>query len=99
MSVISAEKKLTCKTGGIGCRRRGDNFLLYCPHRDDYEQLIEKLTAELYFEKDAVGKVTLRFGVFPYASQEPEIEQRFVFANIAAKIVANDPTKTCGYYP
>ena len=92
-------KKLARKTGGIGCRQRGDIFLLYCPHRDDYEQLIEKFTSGLYFEKDAVGKVTMRFGVFPNAAQEPEIEQRFVCAGIAADNAANDPKTICGYYP
>jgi diguanylate cyclase (GGDEF)-like protein len=92
-------KKLARKTGGIGCRQRGDVFLVYCPHRDDYEQLIEKLSAELYFEKDAVGKVELRFGVFPNAAQEPEIEKRFVLAGIAADIAANDPGKSLGTVP
>ena len=92
-------KKLARKTGGIGCRQRGDTFLLYCPHRDDYEQLIEKFTSGLYFEKDAVGKVTMRFGVFSNAAQEPEIEQRFVCAGIAADNAANDPKTICGYYP
>ena len=92
-------KKLARKTGGIGCRQREDSFLLYCPHRDDYVQLIEKFTAGLYFEKDAVGKVTMRFGVFPNAAQEPEIEQRFVCAGIAADNAANDPKTICGYYP
>ncbi len=33
-------RKLARKTGGIGCRKGGDTFLLYCPHREDYEQLI-----------------------------------------------------------
>lgn len=28
-------KKLARKTGGIGCRKGGDTFLLYCPHRED----------------------------------------------------------------
>ncbi len=92
-------KKLARKTGGIGCRQRGDAFLVYCPHREDYEQLIEKLIAGLYFEKDAVGKVTMRFGVFPNAAQEPEIEKRFVCAGIAADNAANDPKTICGYYP
>ena len=91
-------KKLARKTGGIGCRQRADAFLLYCPHRDDYEQLIGKLIAELYFEKDAAGKVALRFGVYPNAEQEPEIEQRFVLAGIAADVAPRKPGERCGYY-
>lgn len=91
-------KKLARKTGGIGCRKSGDTFLLYCPHRDDYEQLIEKFTADLYVEKDTAKKVTLRFGVFSNAEQETEVEQRFDYAGIAAAIAENDPERICGYY-
>lgn len=91
-------RKLARKTGGIGCRKGGDTFLLYCPHREDYEQLIGKFTADLYVEKDTAEKVTLRFGVFANAEQEPDVEQRFVYAGIAAEIADHDPNRIVGYY-
>ena len=91
-------RKLARKTGGIGCRQRGDAFWLYVPHRKDYEQLIERFTADLYIEKETAEKVTLRFGVYANAGQEPDIEQRFIFAGIAADIAVNDPKQICGYY-
>ena len=91
-------RKLARKTGGIGCRQRGDAFWLYVPHRKDYEQLIERFTADLYIEKETAEKVTLRFGVYANAGQEPDIEQRFIFAGIAADIAVNDPKRICGYY-
>ena len=91
-------KKLSRKTGGIGCRKGGDTFLLYCPHREDYEQLIGKFTADLYVEKDTAEKVTLRFGVFANAEQETDVERRFVYAGIAAEIADHDPDRICGYY-
>lgn len=77
-------RKLARKTGGIACRERGDTFLLYCPHRDDYEQLLKKFMKDLYVEEDTSEKVELRFGVFVNAEQETEIEDRFACAKIAA---------------
>jgi len=97
-SIGAGIKKLARKTGGIGCRNGGDLFLLYCPHQENYEQLIERFTADLFVEKDTAEKVTLRFGVFPNAEQEADIEQRFIYAGVAADITANDPEKVCGYY-
>ena len=91
-------RKLARKTGGIGCRKGGDTFLLYCPHRADYEQLIGRFTADLYVEKDTAEKVTLRFGVFANAEREPDVEQRFAYAGIAAEIAENHPDRICGYY-
>ena len=91
-------RKLARKTGGIGCRQEGDTFLLYCPHQDDFEQLVKALLSDLFVEKETESKVALRFGVFSYAQQEPDIEERFVRAKIAADSVAYDPTKVCGFY-
>ena len=91
-------RKLVRKTGGIGCWNREDSFLLYCSHQDDYEQLIERLTSDLFVERDTAEKVTLRFGVFPNAKREADIGQRFIFAGIAADVAANDPERICGYY-
>jgi len=91
-------RKLARKTGGIGCRQGGDTFLMYCPHRDDYDQLIRKFTADLFVEKETADKVSLRFGVYANAEREPDIDQRFVCAGIAAEMAAADPGKICGYY-
>ncbi len=91
-------RKLATKTGGIGCRQDSDTFLLYCPHRDDYEQLIMKFNNNLFVEKETAEKVHLRFGVFAEADREPDIEKRFSLAKAAADSVANDPDRICGYY-
>jgi diguanylate cyclase (GGDEF)-like protein len=91
-------RKLARKTGGIVCRRDGDTFLLYCPHQDDYEKLIEDFLADLDSEKAVTDKVDLRFGVFIDAQQYPDPEERFVRAKIAADRVIDDKQKKCGYY-
>ena len=91
-------RKLLRKTGGIGCREGDDTFLLYCPHQDDYGQLIGEFLSEVFAEKEFEGKVSLRFGMFSDAQLEPDIEERFVRAKIAADRVKDDPQKLCGFY-
>ena len=96
-NIGSGIRQLARKTGGIGCRTGGDTFLLYCPHRNDYEQLLRKFTDEVFVEKEMTEKVHLRFGVFLRAGKEPDIEERFTRARAAADSVGNDPQKICGY--
>lgn len=89
--------KLARRVGGIGCREEGDAFLLYCPHQDDYEQLLEKFMADLFVEKETASKVSLKFGVYANAQQEPDIEERFDRAKRAADNVENG-SQSIGFY-
>ena len=90
--------KLARKTGGIGCRKEGDTFLLYCPHQNDYEELFQKFLEDLFIDEDTADKVTLRFGVCANAQLEPDIEERFIRAKHAADSAADDPHKVFGYF-
>ena len=91
-------KNLLRKTGGIGGRRERDAFLLYCPHRNDYGVLLKRFVDDLFFEDEIADKVTLRFGIYSYAQEEAEIEERFIRAKIAADRVERDPQKIYGFY-
>ncbi len=91
-------RKLARKTGGIGCRRGVDTFLLYCPHQDDYTQLIERFNTDLFVDRDAAEKVSLRFGAYENAEREPDIEKRFSRARTAAGSTVDYPEKPYGYY-
>lgn len=97
-SVGISIRKLARKTGGIGCRQGGDTFLLYCAHQDDYEQLFREFLADVFSEKEMAEKVSLRFGVFVDAKQEPDVDERFVRAEIAADRIEDDPQTICGFY-
>ena len=77
-------RKLARRTGGIGCRQDGDTFLLYCPHQEDYEELLKEFLSDVCADPQIAERVSLRFGVFSDARQETEIEERFVRAKIAA---------------
>ncbi len=91
-------RKLARKTGGISCRESGDTFLLYGQHQDDYEKLLKEFTSELFADEKIADNISIRFGVFTYAGQEVDIEERFERARIAADRVKNDPEKICGFY-
>lgn len=90
--------KLARRIGGIGCRKEGDTFLLYCPHQDDYEQLLARFIDDVFVEKETASKVTLRFGVFANAQQEADIEERFVCARIAADSLDVATQEVVGFY-
>jgi diguanylate cyclase (GGDEF)-like protein len=93
----TALRKLARETGGIGCRQGGDTFLLYCPHQHSYEHLLEEFMSEV-FDKEIENKVNLRVGIYLDAQQEPEIEERFARAIIAADRVKDNPDAVCGFY-
>ena len=97
-SIGTCVRKLAQKTGGIGCRKDGDIFLLYCPHQIDYEQLFKEFLSEIYADEEMADKISMRFGVFADARQVTEIEERFVRAKIAADRVKDDPQSICGFY-
>ena len=90
-------RQLVRKMGGIGCRKGDDTFLLYCPHQDDYEDLLQRFLDNLFVDEEVADKVWLKFGVFPNAGQEPNIEERFACAKVAADSM-EDSTRICGYY-
>ncbi len=91
-------RRLARKTGGIGGRRGLDTFLLYCPHQENYEKLLEEFLAGLFTDKETAGRVSMRFGVFANAQDEPDIEERFACADIAAEETKKDPGKLYGVY-
>jgi diguanylate cyclase (GGDEF)-like protein len=91
-------RKLARKTGGISCRENEDTFLLYCQHQDDYEKLLKEFLSDLFAEEKIADNINVRFGVYTNAQQEPDMEERFERARIAADRVRNDPEKICGFY-
>ena len=97
-SIGAGIRKLARRTGGIGCREAGDTFLLYCPRQDNYEELIREFLSEVLTEEEMKGKNVLRFGLFTNACQEPDIEERFVRAKIAADRVKDDPQIIGSFY-
>ncbi|MGX8687235.1 MAG: GGDEF domain-containing response regulator, partial [bacterium] len=97
-SIGTGLRKLARETGGISCREEDDTFLLYCPHQEDYERLFTEFLSKAFAEEETADRIKIRFGVFVNAQQEPEMDERFERARIAADRVKNDPEKICGFY-
>ena len=78
--------------GGIVCRRDGDTFLIYCPHRENYEDILEMAATGMD------SRVRLRMGVYPHVDKSLDIERRFDRAKLASDTVRDSFTKTVGLY-
>jgi len=78
--------------GGIVCRRDGDTFLIYCPHRGRYEDILKEATTGMD------SRVRLRMGVYPNVDKSLDIERRFDRAKLASDTVRDSFTRTVALY-
>ena len=84
---------------GIVCRREADTFLIYCPHREDYEAILDHVSAGLLEESGEAGtRVRLRMGVYAHVDKSVEMEHRFDRAKMAADKIRNNFTKSVAFY-
>ncbi len=81
-------------SGGIVCRREADTFLVYCPHRTDYDEIL-RLAANCMGEEN---QVRVRIGVYSEADRGMEMEQRFDRAKLAADTVKNSYSSSLAMY-
>ena len=95
-----AEKALSVisDAGGIVCRGEADMFMLYCPHRTDYEELLDKLTITLMDSESGENRIRLRMGVYPEVDKSLDIERRFDRAKMAADSVRGNLAKPIGFF-
>ena len=83
--------------GGIVSRRDADNFLVYCPHREIYADILNQATRDLV-SKDGSLKIRLRMGVYSNADKSIDIERRFDRAKLAADTIRNNFNKSIAIY-
>ena len=84
--------------GGIVCRREADTFMIYCPHREDYDTLLERVSVALLDEETSGNRIRLRMGVYSNVDRTIDIERRFDRAKMAADTVKDSFTKAIGVY-
>ena len=89
---------LAQQTGGTACRREADTFMLYCPRREDYQELLDSLLSGLTEEDQTSNRIRLRMGIYPDADRAMDIERRFDRAKMAADSVQGSFTRTIGIY-
>ena len=86
-------------SGGIACRQEADTFMLYCPHREDYKDVLDQLSAGLFEEdRTAANRVRLRMGVYSDVDKSIDIERRFDRAKMASDSVRGNYSRTIGLY-
>ena len=91
-------RQISRQVGGVACRRGADNFLIYCPHMEDYESILDKASEGLVEEDVSSHRVRLRMGVYSEVDKSLQIERRFDYANIAANTVKSGYRKAIGIY-
>ena len=89
---------ITRETGGVACHRSGDVFLIYCPHREDYEELLQKASEGLVGEDASADRVRLRMGVYSDVDKSFDIERRFEYARLAADTIRTGFGSGVGIY-
>lgn len=86
------------ETGGIACRSGADTFLIYLPHTDDYQGILETISAFLDGEGNIDNHVRVRMGVYSNVDKSLDIERRFDRAKMAADQIKDNYTKAIGIY-
>ena len=91
-------REMVRDSDGIVCRREGDTFLVYCPHREDYAAILESASVGLAGEGAAQNRVRLRMGVYASVDKAIDIERRFDRAKMAADTLRNNFAKSIALY-
>ena len=82
---------------GIASRTIADHFIIYCEHRDSYEDLMKHLLDGLtgMLQSD---RVSLRLGVYPDVDRTVDVERRFDRAQLACNTIRGIYTQNIAYY-
>ncbi len=91
-------KELVRDSGGIVCRRVADNFMVYCPHREDYQELLESASIGLAGGAAGNNRIRLRMGIYPCVDKSIDMERRFDRAKRASDSVRGSLARPIGIY-
>ena len=83
--------------GGIACRRKVDEFEIYCPHRASYSD-ISDFVRDGDTEAGRIAAARLRIGVYAKADKSLRVGQRFDRAKMAADSVRSGHAGEIGYF-
>ncbi|MBQ7669687.1 MAG: EAL domain-containing protein [Clostridia bacterium] len=83
---------------GFVCRHGEDIFYVYCPHNDDYRDMLRTASIGLSGEDYPENRVRLRMGVYEKVDKELEVERRFDRAKMACDKLRNSYTANIGVY-
>ena len=83
---------------GVACRQEGDTFMVYCPHREDYRELLARISAGAAGEGTGENRIRLRMGVYPSVDRTLDMERRFDRAKTAADASRNSYANAVSFY-
>ncbi len=84
--------------GGIVCRREADTFLIYCPHREDYDLILKGVSSGLTGDNGSDNRIRLRIGVYEHVDRSIDMERRFDRAKMAADTIRGNYLKHIAIY-
>ena len=96
--IADRAKEVISESGGIVCRSESDKYMIYCPHRTDYEELLDNLTIIFKDSESGENHIRLRMGVYPDVDKTLDIELRFDRAKMAADSVRGNLAKPIGFF-
>ena len=91
-------REMVQDSGGIVCRKEADTFLIYCPHREDYQAILDYASVDLAGGEGSGNRVRLRMGVYPNVDKRIEMERRFDRAKMAADTVRSSYMNSFALY-
>jgi diguanylate cyclase (GGDEF)-like protein len=91
-------RQIAREVGGVGCRSGADTFLIYCPHREDYQALLNRASEGLTEEETSGNRIRLRMGVYAEVDKALDIDRRFDYAKVASNTVKNGYRGAVGVY-
>ena len=96
---IGESIRIHCRTiGGVGCRRGVDTFLIYCPHRESYAEMLQEISDGFKGDETVANRVHMRLGVYAEADKSLDIERRLDYAKVAANSVRNNYLNNVAVY-
>ncbi len=84
--------------GGLACRQEADTFLLYLPHGESLENVLDGASKRLAEQSLSDNRIRLRMGIYECVDRTIDIERRFDRAKMAADSAKGSFTKTIGIY-
>ncbi|WP_406037298.1 putative bifunctional diguanylate cyclase/phosphodiesterase [Succinimonas sp.] len=98
VKAISDEiRSILPRTGGLACRSDLGIFLLYLPHREDYDDICARLS-KILRELTGNTRVTIHMGVYQNVQKSLDVEQRYERVVLLCYDNKNSYKNSCYYY-
>ena len=91
-------QKMKSHISGIVCHLEADMFIVYCEHIEKYDDFLEKISRNLYVDKDNKTPINLQLGVYQNVDKSIDIDMRFERAKDALDKIRTSVVKTISIF-